>query len=498
MALAIICAGVVIAILLYYYLTANFDYWKSQGVKGPKPIPGFGTIASHLLGKLCLGSYLRKIYEDYPNESMVGIFFRGKPALVIRDPDLIKTVLIKEFTVFPERNIAVHEKAEPLSVHLFRIDGPRWRPLRTRLSPVFTSGKLKEMFHLLLECGEHLEKELGELVSKDPIVECRELTSKYTIDVIGSCAFGIEMNALNQKDSDFQQLGVKIFKYNFKRYIRDIFREVTPELYNQFGNIFDDHEVTNLMTAMVKNTIDYRRKNNVHRNDIIDMLKDFKDHPERLGYDEVPDWYVAAQLFVFFAAGYETSSTTMSNVLYELAQYQSCQDKVRTEINKVLENNGGEITYENVKQMTYLDQVISEVLRKYPPVMFLARNTAQDYTFENNVKIGKNMKVFIPIYGIQNDPNIFPNPDVFDPDRFTNENIQSKNPMNYLPFGTGPRNCIGMRFGKYQTKIGLIKILKNFKTEVCEKTQIPYILNRSHPLMFQTTHGIYVKITKLT
>lgn len=110
MALAIICAGAVIAILLYYYLTANFDYWKSQGVKGPKPIPGFGTIASHLLGKSSLGSYLRKVYEDYPNESMVGIFLRGKPALVIRDPDLMKTVLIKEFSVFPERNIAVHEK----------------------------------------------------------------------------------------------------------------------------------------------------------------------------------------------------------------------------------------------------------------------------------------------------------------------------------------------------------------------------------------------------
>ncbi|XP_014475207.1 PREDICTED: cytochrome P450 6j1-like [Dinoponera quadriceps] len=498
MALEILCVCVAILLLLYYYATADFDYWKSRGVKGPKPIPWFGTIASHLLSKICMGSYLRKIYEEYPDEAMVGVFFRGQPKLVIRDPELIKHVLIKDFTAFPERDVRVHEKAEPLSVHLFRIDGARWRPLRTRLSPVFTSGKLKDMFHLLLECGEHLERHLHEIVPKDDIIECRELTSKYTIDVIGSCAFGIEMNALNQKESDFQKLGVRIFKVTPKTLIRNLFRDVTPWLYDQFGNILDDREVTNIMTTMVMNTINYRKQNNVHRQDIIDMLKDFKDHPDRLDLDQVPDTYVAAQLFVFFAAGYETSSTTMSNVMYELAQNLVVQEKVRNNIKEVLDNNDGVISYNSVNEMTYLEQVIKETLRKYPPVMFLTRNTQQNYTFEGTkVNIDKDVKVYIPIFGIHYDPNIYPNPDVFDPERFNDENMRKRNPMHYLPFGTGPRNCIGMRFAGYQTKVGLIKVLLNFEINVCEKTQIPHIISRNHPLMFQTEHGIYVKLTKL-
>uniref|UniRef100_A0A348G631 Cytochrome P450 3 n=1 Tax=Odontomachus monticola TaxID=613454 RepID=A0A348G631_ODOMO len=498
MAFDILCVCVVILLLFYYYLTADFDYWKSQGVKGPKPIPIFGTIASHLSNRISLGSYFRKIYEEYPNESMVGVFQRAKPALVLRDPELIKHVLIKDFSVFPERNVAVHEKAEPLSVHLFRVDGVRWRPLRTRLSPVFTSGKLKDMFHLLLECAEHLEKQLNEIVSKDGIVECRELTSKYTIDVIGSCVFGVDMNALKQKDSEFQKMGVRIFRHDRKTYVRNFCRETMPTLYDWFGNIFDDHDVTSLMTNMVKNTIDYRRKNNVQRHDFIGALTNFKDHPETLGLDHVSDTYVAAQLFVFFAAGHETSSTTMSNVMYELAQYPAIQEKARTEIRKVLDSSDGVILYDSIKKMTYLEQIVKETLRKYPPVMFLARNTQQNYTFENKVNIRKGIKVYIPIFGIHNDPNIFPNPEVFDPDRFTDENMRNMNPMHYLPFGTGPRNCIGARFAGYQSKIGLIKILLNYNIDVCEKTQIPYIIDRSHPLMLQTEHGIYVKLTKLT
>ncbi|XP_019700692.1 cytochrome P450 6B5-like [Harpegnathos saltator] len=498
MVLAILFVCVTI-LLSFYYCLANFDYWKSRGVKGPQPIPFCGTIAKHLFKKICLGAYLREIYEQYPDEAMVGVFFREQPALVLRDPDLIKHVLIKDFSVFPEREIAVFDKAEPLSLHLFRIDGARWRPLRTQLSPVFTSGKLKDMFHLLLECAEHLERHLNEIVSKDLIIECRELTSKYTIDVIGSCAFGIEMNALKQKDSEFQKLGVKIFRTDMKTYIRKLFRDVAPKLYNRIGIILDDHDVTNIMTNMIRNTIDYRKKNNFHRHDFIDALITLKNHPEKLGLDHVPDIYIAAQLFVFFAAGFETSSTTMSNVLFELAQHLTIQKKVQAEIRQVLDNNNGAISYDSIKKMTYLEQVLKETLRKYPPVMFLARNAQQKYTFEHtNVSIDKNLKVYIPVFGIHYDPNIYPDPEVFDPERFNDQNMQSRNPMHYLPFGNGPRNCIGARFAAYQAKVGLIKILLNYDISVCEKTQIPLILNRQQQMMFQTDHGMYVKFTKLS
>ncbi|KAL0127791.1 hypothetical protein PUN28_003203 [Cardiocondyla obscurior] len=445
-----------------------------------------------------MGEFYKDIYNRYSNEAMVGVFLRGKPALVLRDPEYIKQVLIKDFTTFADRLGTVFEKAEPMSMHLFRLDAVRWRPLRTRLSPIFTSGKLKDMFHLLLNCSDHFEKYLDQIVSKDGIVECRDLTSKFTTDVIGSCAFGLEINALKEENNQFQKMGRKIFRSTSKTVIRILLREV-PWLYKHFGYLLDDHDVTKFMTDVTRDTIQYRKQNNISRHDFIDTLIDLKDNPDKLGVNNVTDAFIAAQSFVFFAAGFETSSSTMSYAMYELAQNQSIQDKVREEIKEVLNNDDGVILYENIKKMSYLEKIFQETLRKYPPVMYLTRKPITNYTFEGTkIDIRKGQQVIIPTYAIHHDPNIYPNPEVFDPERFTPENMKQRNPMYHLPFGDGPRNCIGARFAVNQTKVGLIKVLTNYKIDICEKTQIPIQLAPLSSLMLQTTHGIYLKLTKIS
>ncbi|KAG5305742.1 CP6A2 protein, partial [Acromyrmex insinuator] len=481
----ILCTCVVILYLLYYYLTADFDYWTSCGINGPKPIPFFGNIVEFLMGKKNLNDFFKEIYDRYPKESMVGVFLRGNPALVIKDPEYIKQVLIKDFTIFAERHSHVYEKVF-LKILII-----------TRLSPIFTTGKLKDMFHLLLNCSDHFEKYLDEIVSKDSIVECRHLTSKFTIDVIGSCVFGLEMNALKEENNQFQRMGRKIFRSTPKVMIRNTLKEI-PWFYKNFGYFFDDHDVTKFMTDITRETIEYRKRNNVHRNDFINVLIDLKDNPGKLGVNNVTDEFIAAQLFVFFAAGFETSSITMSLAMYELAQNQSIQEKARKEIKEVLDSTDGVILYDNIKKMNYLEKIYQEVLRKYPPVTFLMRQPTKNYTFEGTkITLRKGQVVIIPNYAIQHDPNIYPDPEVFDPERFSEENVKQRNSMYYLPFGDGPRNCIGKRFATNQTKVGLIKVLMNYKIDVCEMTQIPLIHSPWTNFLFQITHGVYVKLTKL-
>nr|XP_012216733.1 PREDICTED: cytochrome P450 6A1-like [Linepithema humile] len=496
-AFEILCGCVAILFLLYYYLTADFDYWRSRGVNGPKPIPFFGNIAKFILGKRSLGDVLKDVYEEFPKEPIVGMFWHGEPILVLRDTEFIKKVLIKDFSVFPERRLIVFEKAEPLSMHLFRLDAVRWRPLRTRLSPIFTSGKLKDMFHLLLNCSEHFESYMSKIIPKDGIVECRNLTAKFTIDVIGSCAFGIEINALKEENNRFHEMGRMMFRNDLKTAIRNLLRQFSW-LFKHFGHIIDDHDLNQFMTDLTRDTIDYRKQNNVCRHDFVDTLIDLKDNPDKLGENNVTDMFIAAQAMVFFAAGFETSSTTMSNAMYELALNQVIQDKVREEIREVLSSADGVILYDDLKKLKYLNKIFQETLRKYPPVMYLSRKTIRNYTFENTkISLRKGQKVFIPIYAIQNDPNIYPNPDIFDPERFSDDNVAQRDSMHYLPFGDGPRNCIGARFAINQMKIGLIKVLMNYKIDVCEKTQMPIV---NHPLsimMLQPNHGIYVKLTRL-
>ncbi|XP_029053438.1 probable cytochrome P450 6a14 [Osmia bicornis bicornis] len=488
----------VILIAFYYYAVSNFDFWKKRGVVGPTPIPFFGNTKDLIFAKTTIRHYIETTYVQYKNEPMIGFYLMSKPSLILNDPELIKDVLIRDFSQFADRGNPVYEKTEPLSPHLFSLEPERWRPLRTRLSPIFTSGKLKEMFYLIIECSQHLEKYLAKEVEKGEPLECRELAARFTTDVIGSCAFGIEMNALADEKSEFRQKGRELFDVSsFENIFRNKMRQFFPKLYALLGNIIPDRRFAPFFTKVITDTMKYRQENDIVRPDFINMLMELKAHPEKLNNIELTDSLLTAQAFVFFVAGFETSSATISNALYELAVNQEIQNKLREEIIEYCSKDKGELEYETVKEMEYLDKVFKETLRMYPPLTVLFRNVSSNYTFDGTkVSIPKGTKIWIPVFALHRNSDIYPNPDSFDPERFNEDAVAARHPMHYLPFGDGPRNCIGARFAIYQTKIGLITILRNYKVDVCEKTSIPY---EFHPAAFLLTpkEGIYLKFTKV-
>ncbi|XP_047355710.1 probable cytochrome P450 6a17 [Vespa velutina] len=486
-----------IILLLYYYLTRTFNYWKIRGVKGPQPIPIFGNIKDVIFQKKILATYLEELCLSYKNEPYIGIFIRNTPILILKDSALIKDVLIKDFTSFSERHTTVTKKVEPLSQHLFHLEVAKWRPLRNKLSPAFTSGKLKEMFPLIMECSHHLEQYINNMPDNN-IVEVYELMGKFNTDVIGNCAFGIEMNAIADDKSEFRRMGKEIFQSSLKREIREALRTSFPKLYNHLSFLFDYSKLTTFFLNIVKETMDYRRKNKFIRHDFINILMELKEQPNKLGEEiELTDSLCAAQAYLFFGAGFESSSWTMSNILYELAQHHDIQDKLREEIKTEYERNNGTLIFESIKRMKYLHAVFQETLRKHPPVWNLFRKcTASSYTFHGTeLTIPKNQTIFIPILGIHHDPSNYPNPEVFDPTRFIKEDNTINN-TTYIPFGRGPRSCMGERFADYQSKVGLASFLRNYKVDVSEKTEIPYGIRQSSFLL-HPTKGIYLKVSKI-
>ncbi|KOX78738.1 Cytochrome P450 6B3 [Melipona quadrifasciata] len=208
--------------------------------------------------------------------------------------------------------------------------------------------------------------------------------------------------------------------------------------------------------------------------------------------------FLAAQAQLFFNAGFENSSLTISNALYELAWNPEIQEKTREEIQTVLKKYDGKITYDSIGEMKYLASVMLETLRKYPVLQWLSRIPMEPYTFSGTkVTIPKDQQVFIPIYSIQRDPEIFPNPEAFDPDRFSEENIKTRHSMSHLPFGDGPRHCSGIRLAKVQLKVAMVTILSKYKVEVCEKTRQVYKPDKRPLFLLQPADGIYLKMTKL-
>lgn len=154
--------------------------------------------------------------------------------------------------------------------------------MRAKLSPVFTSGKLREMFPLVIECSKDLEKYLDSVVETGKPVECRDLAGKFTTDVIGSCAFGINMNALSDENSEFREVGKKIFTQTMRMQIRDICRQFLPKIYEIFGHLLQIPRVDQFLIDVVRDTIKYRRENKIVRPDFINTLMELRDHPEKL------------------------------------------------------------------------------------------------------------------------------------------------------------------------------------------------------------------------
>lgn len=163
--------------------------------------------------------------------------------------------------------------------------------------------------------------------------------------------------------------------------------------------------------------------------------------------------------------------------MYELAKNPEIQQRVHQEIDDVLERHGGKITYESISDMKYLEACIDETLRKYPVLPMLNRICVKDYKIPGtNCIIEKGVQTFIPIYGLQRDEKYYEQADKFRPERFIEESSAGKSLTDrpYYPFGDGPRNCIGMRLGKLQTKVGIVLMMRDangthFKYELEER-----------------------------
>lgn len=182
-----------------------------------------------------------------------------------------------------------------------------------------------------------------------------------------------------------------------------------------------------------------------------------------------------AQALQIIVAGFETSSSTTTYAMYHLAFHPEIQSRLREEIMENLDKHNQEVTYDGINEMSYLEMVVSETLRMHPVLGFLDRECVQDYEIpspdgKGTIVLPKGTVIYIPLLGFHNNPKYFPNPEKFDPERFTEENKLTYSPYTYMPFGVGPRLCIGKRFGVMQVKTALVHILSNFEVTPCKDT----------------------------
>ncbi|KAG7206083.1 hypothetical protein KM043_003478 [Ampulex compressa] len=480
-ALAVTCA--LLVGIYFYYKYVIFDFWRKRGVFCEEPSVPLGHARTLFTGRRPISEFFNEQYKKHKDHGIFGLYILFRPALIIADPDIIRTVLVKEFNSFHDRGMFCNEKTDPLTGHLFLLPGKKWRNLRVKLTPTFTSGKIKQMFLTMRETGDQLSAYLEPKAQARECVDIKDVVGRYATDIIMSVAFGISCNSLENPLNEFRYYGKRAFE---PKTVRNSLFLFAPQVLEFFNMTHTDPPTADFFINAFKETIEYREKNNVFRHDFMNLLmqlikKGYVD-PEEDEVDvskrtetKLTMLEAVAQSYVFFLAGFETSSTTVMFCMYELAQDQRMQDKVREEINTVIKKHG-ELSYNAVNEMSYLHKVVSETLRKYPPVSVLNRVCTKEVVIPSkDVCIPEGTMTIIPVHGVHHDPSIYPDPEKFDPERFSEEAIAARHPYVYLPFGEGPRICIGLRFGLVQTKIALISTLSKYKFRLSPKIPNPMV-----------------------
>ncbi|XP_043480617.1 cytochrome P450 9e2-like [Leptopilina heterotoma] len=500
--ISLILLTFIIGIIVLLSISRQSNIWKRNGkIPHLKPVPILGnTFAAFFLKQKSLAEWICEVYNRFSSAKYFGLVDFGLPVIVLRDAELIKDVCVKLFDHFPDHNNIIDEKVDPVwGKNVFALRGDRWREIRNTLSPSFTGSKMKFMYELVDKCSENFVNYYLKNSEEAKLVEMKDSFTRYTNDVIATAAFGIGVDSMKDKDNEFYLRGKDAMNFmTFFRMIKFFFFRFCPSVMFLIGEPFLSRGTNRFFKSLVRDTVETRKAKNIIRPDMIHLLIEASKNENGV---EVTIDDMIAQSFIFFLAGFSTSATLMTFVAHELAVNQHIQEKLRKEIDSFTKGDS-KISYDSLSKMKYLDMVISEALRKYPPAGVVDRLCVEKYTFSRatpdseDYTIQPNSLIWLPIYALQNDPKYFPDPDKFDPERFNDENKDKINPYAYIPFGLGPRKCIGNRFALMETKILFVRILQHFTLETTDKTKYPVVFEKGFNVAYDG--DFFVKMIKRT
>ncbi|XP_077879121.1 cytochrome P450 3A9 [Ictidomys tridecemlineatus] len=398
-------------VLLYLYGTYSHGYFKKLGIPGPTPLLFWGTILNYHQGLI---NFDTKCYKKYGKTW--GLYDGRQPFLVITDPSIIKTVLIKEcYSAFTNRRnfgpVVFMKKAISLS------EDEEWKRIRTLLSPTFTSGKLKEMFPIINQYGDVLVKNMRLESEKGKFINLKDIFGAYSMDVITATSFGVNIDSLNNPQDPFVKKVKKLLKFDFFNPLL-----LSIKIFSFLTQIYEAMNISKFpkdVTIFFKKAINRMKKSRLQEKQQVDFLQlmiNSQNSKDVESNKVLSDLELVAQSIIFIFAGYESTSSFFPFILYELATHPDAQTKLQQEIDAAFPNKAP-ATYDTVVQMEYLDLVVNETLRLYPIAGRLERVYKKDIEI-NGVLIRKGTVVMIPSFVLNRDPQHWPEPEEFCPERY--------------------------------------------------------------------------------
>ncbi|XP_014476475.1 PREDICTED: cytochrome P450 9e2-like [Dinoponera quadriceps] len=475
----IVLSVIVGALGLYNFLFKNINVFKKHGIPYIQPFPYVGNMGLTILRKQSLADIIKNIYNVHREAKYNGMFDLTSAIILVRDPELIKSVALRYSDTFPNHRTFVTEDQDPLvAKNLFSLKDDRWREMRTMLTPAFTSSKMKSMFKLMSDYAADFANFIAELPLDQEVIQTKDIFRRYTSDVIATCAFGVSVDSMRNPKNLFFVYGKEATTFNIVALLKIFMFRMLPSVAALLRLKFVRNVIAKFFYDLVDTTIKTRDEKGIVRPDMLQLMMESRGKKE--GRNELTIEDMTSQAFVFFFGGFDSTSTLMSFAAHEIAVNEDVRKRLQNEIDQVLEDTNGEAPYDAVSSMEYLDAVINETLRMYPVLAATDRVCIKDFVLPPTLPgaepfiVKKGEAIMIPIFGLHHDPKYFKEPEKFDPERFLGE--QKKVTLNsgvYLPFGLGPRMCLGVRFALMETKVLLFHMLARCDLLPCEKTPIP-------------------------
>lgn len=352
----------------YIYTKHVYGHWTRRGIEIAHP-PAFliGNFGKILMQKCTIGELMQDFYNS-STQPVVGVFAGLRAMLIPRDPQLVRNILNNDFAYFHDRGMYCNVRDDPLTGQLLMTPGEKWKQMRAKLTPTFTSGKLKAMCSTLIDCAQPLQQHLEQYVDRAESAEIRDICTRFTMNIIVSTAFGIDIDCFARPDEVFLRQGRKFFELTLNNLLRQLLSSVAPGLMRFLRMRLFDKEMCEFMIAMVEQNLKHREEQKIVRKDFFQLLVQIRnggnvqqdgDWTAKISNDSTKKNLsieeVAANAYLFLIAGYESSSASMSFVLYELSKNHEVQDKVHAEIDQVLGKFDGQVTYDSLKELKYLD-----------------------------------------------------------------------------------------------------------------------------------------------
>ncbi|KAM9324687.1 cytochrome P450 4B1-like [Gastrophryne carolinensis] len=468
---------------------------QRQLVAALKPFPGpachwlFGNALEFLkIGKdldLILG-WARNYKYGFP--LWLGNFYAS---LLVTHPDYAKTILSRQD---PKDDTAYKFITPWIGEGLLVLSGAKWFQHRRLLTPGFHYDVLKPYVALMSDCTRIMLDKWERLIPNKRPVELYQHVSLMTLDTIMKCAFSYQSNCQTDSENDYikavYQLSCQIdHRFRIFIYHNDLIYYLSPEgfRFRRAQRIAHQHtdKVIKQRKELLKNEKELNKIIQKRHLDFLDILLCARDENGQ----GLSDKDLRAEVDTFMFEGHDTTASGISWIFYCLAKYPEHQEKCREEIRELL-GDRDTVELEDLGKMPYTTMCIKESLRLYTPVPGIARKLTQPVTFCDGRSLPAGTQVILSIYCLHRSPDIWKDPEVFDPLRFSPENSLGRHPHAFVPFSAGSRNCIGQNFAMNEMKVAVALTLQRFQLLLDpehEPIKVPQIVLRS-------LNGIYLNL----